>query len=520
MGSPLPSSGQLRLLLLLLVACLLATYLFFPSLQWLIGEWSRKEEYSHGMMIPLVAAYLVWQRRGLLARSRQHNSWPGLLLLVCGLGGLVLGRYSTLFIISHYSLLLVITGLALSAFGLRITRHLLFPIALLGLAIPLPNFLYGQLSAQLQLISSALGVEVIRACNISVYLEGNVIDLGAMQLQVVEACNGLRYLFPLMSVAFICAYLFHAPLWQRVLIFLSSIPITVIMNSLRIGLIGVTVEFWGVEMAEGFLHDFEGWAVFMVCTALLLLEIWLFARLLPPRQKLQDCFGIDSVPIPPDHLLHSWRVTPSLYAAVVLLIGAAVTLFTNPTADEYRPERQEFVTFPMSFAGWRGTRETMSEEVLDALDLDDYLLADYRSPVAAPINLYVAYYGSQTSGESAHSPRSCIPGGGWQITSLSQVELDPQTRANRVVIQKGELRQLVYYWFDLHGRNLTNEYLIKWYLFQDGLMLNRSDGALLRLTTPILAEDGEQEADRRLRDFHTEIAKRLPPFVPAAAGHE
>ena len=116
---------------------------------------------------------------------------------------------------------------------------------------------------------------VIRLFDISVYLEGNVIDLGVYQLQVVEACSGLRYLFPLMSFGFLISYIYRGPVWQKVVIFLSTIPITVVMNSFRIGVIGVTVEHFGIAAAEGFLHDFEGWIVFMACLGFLLFEIWI-----------------------------------------------------------------------------------------------------------------------------------------------------------------------------------------------------------------------------------------------------
>lgn len=104
---------------------------------------------------------------------------------------------------------------------------------------------------------------------IPVFLEGNIIDLGVYQLQVVEACSGLRYLFPLMSLGFIAAYFYQAAFWKRAIVFLMTIPITILMNSFRIGVIGVMVDNWGISMAEGFLHDFEGWIIFMACAAIL-----------------------------------------------------------------------------------------------------------------------------------------------------------------------------------------------------------------------------------------------------------
>ena len=142
---------------------------------------------------------------------------------------------------------------------------------------------------------------------------------------------------------------------------------------------------------------------------------------------------------------------------------------------------------------------------------------------AAPVNFYVAYYNSQRSGASIHSPRSCMPGGGWQITSLSQRDLSPALgmdgpTVNRTIIQLGEQRQLVYYWFQQRGRIITNEYLAKWYLFQDGLTMNRSDGALVRLVTPLPPYSDEAQADERLQAFIKDFYPELPRFVPGANG--
>ena len=153
------------------------------------------------------------------------------------------------------------------------------PIAFLLFAIPLPYFIDAVLTLRLQLISSELGVFFIRMFGIPVYLDGNIIDMGNYKLQVVEACSGLRYLYPLLSLSFLAAYLFHAPLWQRVLVFLSSIPIAIGMNGFRIGLVGILVDRWGTQMAEGVLHFFEGWVIFLACAVLLAAEMYLLARM-------------------------------------------------------------------------------------------------------------------------------------------------------------------------------------------------------------------------------------------------
>ena len=139
-------------------------------------------------------------------------------------------------------------------------------------AIPLPHLFQADLSQGLQLLSSTIGVWPLDVMGIPVFQEGNVIDLGGYRLQVVEACSGLRYLFPLMSFGYLVAFLLQDRMWKRILIFLSTIPISICLNSLRITIIGITVDLWGPKMAEGFIHAFEGWVIFLICLVLLMLE--------------------------------------------------------------------------------------------------------------------------------------------------------------------------------------------------------------------------------------------------------
>ena len=130
----------------------------------------------------------------------------------------------------------------------------------------------------------------IRAMQVPVFLEGNVIDLGQYKLQVVEACSGLRYLYPLLSLGFLAAYLFQAPLWKRAVVFFSTIPITIVMNSFRIGMVGVMVDNFGPQSADGLLHFFEGWIIFIACAGLLALEIFVLARI-GGRKKFFEVFA-------------------------------------------------------------------------------------------------------------------------------------------------------------------------------------------------------------------------------------
>ena len=226
-------------------------FLYREGIAHALGKWDSPE-YSHAYLIPFISIFILWQNYAKLQRSQFAGAWFGVLLLLFGLFVLLAGEFSTLYVIVQYSLLIVLCGLVLSLTGWSRFSLFLVPIFLLFFTIPLPNFLYNGLSSYLQLVSSKLGVEVIRLFGVSVYLEGNVIDLGNYKLQVVEACNGLRYLFPLVALGVITSYFYNDSLWKKIVIVISTVPITVFMNSVRIGIIGVLVEYWGIDMAEGF----------------------------------------------------------------------------------------------------------------------------------------------------------------------------------------------------------------------------------------------------------------------------
>ena len=504
----------------LVVAACMLVFAFWNSIADMVHRWNVKEEYGYGYMIPVITAFLIWQRRPQLAATEFRPSWLGVLVVAIGGGLFFLGEVATTYTLSQYALVIVIMGSALALMGWAAFRVVVGPLSLLFFMVPLPPFIFNTLSTKLQLISSSLGVAVIRAFDISVYLEGNVIDLGSYKLQVVEACSGLRYLFPLMSLSYVAAYLYKVEFWKRTVVFLSSIPITVLMNSFRIGVIGVLVEYSGPEQAEGFLHDFEGWVIFMACMGILFLEMALLSRI-GTRRRLSEVFGIewpDPLPETGARYRSLGRVHVGLIGLVVVIALSALYVRNSP---EIHPERQvAFAEFPLRISGWRGESESLEQIYLRSLKLDDYLLNNYVGPDGRAINLYAAWYASQHAGSAAHSPRACIPGGGWLIKSLRQIELPGMVfhgypvRVNRLVIAKGDAKQVVYYWFDQRGRNITSEWAMKWYLFWDALTQRRTDGALIRLTAPLYPGEEEEDADRRLRAFAREALPVLERFIP------
>ena len=508
-------------LILLAVGFLLLVPTFWGGLEHLVMRWDKQEEYSHGYMIPMVVAYLIWQRRDFLSKIEFKPSWIPVSLVLVGVFISIIGEISALYILIHFSIILIILAMAWSLMGWQAFKYVLVPLLLLITAIPLPYFLEASLTAELQLLSTRLGVGFIRLFAIPVFAEGNIIDLGSYKLQVVEACSGLRYMYPLMSVGFIAAYMYQVEFWKRALVFISTIPITILMNSFRIGVIGILVEHWGSGMAEGFLHYFEGWIIFMACLSILILEMWLLNKLGDGSRSFSQVFILPVSTIDAGTTVeHKYRKLSAPFLVNVGLVAIAFVLINAlDTRAEIIPQRSAFVNYPTKVGDWVGEQDNLPSLIVDTLGMSDYLLNDYKSKSGLPVNFYVAYYGSQRKGVSPHSPRVCVPGGGWSISELRREKInlpkiETEIPVNRVIIQNGLQKQIVYYWFKQRGRDIANEYWMKWFLLVDSLSINRTDGSLVRITTPIGSNESEAAADARLQEFISDMDPVLRDFVP------
>jgi len=523
-ASELSGESKSPWLWILFAASLLLLIAIYRESLFVLLTWWETPEYSHGYMIPVVALFLLWQRLNDLPSTMQQGSWVGLGVLIIGLLFYVLGVLSKTSTISQYGFLLSLVGVTLAFIGSKAMRLIWVALFYLIFMIPLPGFFYTSLSSHMQLLSSEIGVAVIRLFGISVYLEGNVIDLGAMKLQVAEACSGMRYLFPLMSFGFLIAYLYRGPLWQRIFLFASTIPITILMNSFRIGVIGITVDRWGIQMAQGFLHDFEGWVVFIGCVITLFSEILIFQSFQSGRTRVLDKINLEAPRLTinlNDFNVNGVRQKPFIMCLVLMAVLSPI-LFQIKVRPELSPPRKPFSELPMTHNAWGGNFEPFTKDVLDTLKLTDYINANYIfNSTGVPVNLYIAWYGSQRTGDGIHSPLLCIPGGGWQIESLKPYSV-PETRhisgraieVNRLIIKKSGGTQLVYYWYEGRGRDIVDETAAKLFVLHDSMLARRSDGALIRVVTNVPENGSIEAADQRLQQFLQDFYPLIPDYVP------
>ena len=241
---------------------------YFPILRHLVAQWSTDDDVSHGFFVPLVAGYIVWQRREKLLSMEWKPAWWGIGLLVwaglqayLGMLGAELFLQRTAFLLSLVAMLLILGGTA-------VVRELAFPLLLLPFMIPLPTVVYNQITFPLQLFASAVAEKSLDVLNIPVLRDGNILELASQKLDVAEACSGIRSLLSLSFLSVVYAYFFDRKVWMRWVLLIATVPIAIIANSARVTLTGVFSEI-NPELAEGFFHEAEGWVIFVVALVIL-----------------------------------------------------------------------------------------------------------------------------------------------------------------------------------------------------------------------------------------------------------
>ena len=259
------------------VLVLLLVVVLYPVLERMVWTWSINPDYSHGFLIPPLALYFAWERRRQLARATIQGSWWGLAPLLLGLATLAIGRFGVELMNMRVSFVFSLIGIVLLVLGRDVFRVLRFPLCFLFLMVPLPQSLVNVIAFPLQLIAADTAVQGLHFFGYPVFREGNILHLPQTTLFVAEACSGLRSLMALATLGILFAYFFRRNWVERVILVLSTLPIAVAVNAIRVALTGVLTYHWGAEAAEGAVHEFQGFVTFGAAFLLLLLEAQLLS---------------------------------------------------------------------------------------------------------------------------------------------------------------------------------------------------------------------------------------------------
>lgn len=241
---------------------------YLPMFNWLIYRWTRSESYySHGFLIPLISVFIIWQYRNKLKKTDITNSKFGIILISIGLLIHIIAATLRVYFVSGFSFVLVLCGLILYFFGKKIMKTILFPVLFLLTMIPLPLVLISNLTVKLKLFVAQIAALLLSFIGFEAVRDGSIIRIKESMLLVEAPCSGLRSLVALLTLGLLFAYFVKIGFLKRVIIFLSSIPIALISNILRVMLLSVVNYVYGEKFALGIFHDFSGYLLYVVAIA-------------------------------------------------------------------------------------------------------------------------------------------------------------------------------------------------------------------------------------------------------------
>jgi exosortase len=246
-----------------LIGVLMAA-VYYRVLAKLVIDWWQIPDFSHGFLVPVFAAYLVWAKRKTLIETKIAPTWSGIAVVFLGLVVLLLGVYGAELFLSRVSLVILLAGLVLCFGGWQLLKELRFALLVLLLAIPIPSIIFNEITLPLQILASKLASALLPLFGVPVLREGNVIELPAMKLEVAEACSGIRSLVSLFTLSIFYGYFLEKSFLRRAVLALASIPIAIAANAVRILGTGLCVQYWDPDKALGFFHEFSGWVMFLV----------------------------------------------------------------------------------------------------------------------------------------------------------------------------------------------------------------------------------------------------------------
>lgn len=246
----------------LIVAC------YFPVIVHLVGQWANDEDMGHGFFVPVIAGWIAWQKLEQNRGAHPAADWRGLIPLAWGAFQLYIATLGAELFLARTALVITIIGAVWLLCGMQYLRILRFPLFLLFFMVPIPAVIYTSLTFPLQLFASRVAELTLTLLGIPVMLQGNVLELATMKLDVVEACSGIRSLLSLTFLSLVYGYFFEKKVWIRTLLFLSSIPIAIAANAGRVTVTGVLATI-NPELAEGLVHEAEGWVIFMIALFIL-----------------------------------------------------------------------------------------------------------------------------------------------------------------------------------------------------------------------------------------------------------
>lgn len=273
-------------LLLLVAAIAAAVWCYWDTMGGLWRDWNNDANYSVGRLVPLMVLYVLFQDRNELARLKPKTHWFGLIIIVAALFFRFEMMRSMYEAFERYSFLIVIAGIVLLLCGIRILWRVKWHLAFLALMMPMPGKIHNKIAQPMQDWATAGTVFFLEIFGLDVERQGSVLRLNQLQdVNVAEACSGLRMLTAFIAVAALFAFLMPRPPWQRALLVISSIPIAILCNMIRLAVTAFLFLRFETSLAESFFHDFAGWTMMPLAIGFLFFELWIIDKVIDDPAK-------------------------------------------------------------------------------------------------------------------------------------------------------------------------------------------------------------------------------------------
>jgi exosortase D (VPLPA-CTERM-specific) len=484
----------------------IVTWFYWNILSTLIRYLIVNDDYSYGLLIPLISGYIIYKKWPQLRKISWQPSWWGLLIIIIGLCLYIIGEIAADLFIPRVSFIITLGGILILLGGRRLTRTLIFPLLILLLMIPLPQLIANKLTLPLQLISSQLATGLLQFIGIPVFRQGNIIDMGVRQMQIVDACSGLRYILALLALGVVFCYFYQRKPWKITVLLLVLVPATILANALRVAGMGVYPI-----LLVGFWHAFSGWLIFIFCFGILAGVNYFLNRLSPPEDDELSANDLKPAAViaAPENKAVLWRYV--LSALLILLLFIPITRRAS-YAPNY-PLKDGFENFPLTIDSWKGRHVHIDPEMVAVTQSQAHLNAEYSNQGKGSVSLWIVYYETQKkAGGFVHSPKGCFVASGWEIEQAKTIDIAEGKPVNWMVVNRMGEKLLIYYWFLQRGRWIADETKNKFFMAYDGFLRRRTDGAMIRLITPV---GGNMEAaQNRLTSFAKELAPQLNKFIP------
>ncbi len=480
-----------------------------------VKVWGSNDTYSFGFIIPLISLYILWERREKIVNSRVEPSITlGIPILFLALFTFRLGEISGVVLLRDVSFLIGIIGLVYYLFGNDVFRNAWFPITYLIFMIPIWDLLFGALHFPFQMFSANMGVKLLQLFGIPSYRSGIFIELPNITLQVAEVCSGVNYLLSIIALGIPLSYLYISKTIKRIAVISAAVLISIISNGIRIALIGV-LAYQGYRELHGPFGMFRAVFISTLGYIILFILVWVLADKKDKNRETKR----ETIKAEKKHLMKKHKNNKLKFLHTIIISTIFITIGGFPYNHKANavPLKSDFKFFPYKVGKWTGMNVEPDFDVFQRLGADDQLSRRYKSESGHTVNLYIGYFEFQEQRKELINNQMMyfFKNNSNEIIHLGKSK---SISINTFLLDEGDNRKLVYYWFDINGRIVNDKYLVKLYSAWDGIFHNRTNGSIVLITTDFLYESSKKSSSQVVVDFINEIFPVVDQFLPQGLG--